>query len=145
MNEEESRVVDLKLQVARNDSTVDLVDIPSIEQGERKRLATAHLKKAEKSTRIIADMIYCKLEELVDTLLGSIGVANPDGDLFDLEAIVPRSICHAQIEALVMRVAFPVGVAYIRWGKRHENRPHAFEELKAVCPEVIFSSQDLNN
>jgi len=125
------------MQVSRDDATVGLVDIIKIEQKERARLSIAHLKKAQKSTQVIADKIYRKLEDLHDTLLESIGVrSSSESEVFDLEAIIPRSTCHAQIEALVMRVAFPVGTSYLRWGRNHPNRKLSFEELKRVCSEI---------
>jgi hypothetical protein len=137
MNGEDSRVVNLKARVATHDSTVGLVDILKIEHEERQTLAAAHLVKAQKSAVVIAEKIYGKLEQLHDTLLESIGVDySVESDFFDLDAIVPRSTCHAQIEALVMRVAFPVGVAYLRWGKLTKNRQHSIDELKQVCPET---------
>jgi hypothetical protein len=41
-----------------------------------------------------------------------------------------------------MRVAFPVGTAYLRWAKEHENRRLAFEELHVVCPEIEIHHEE---
>lgn len=35
-----------------------------------------------------------------------------------------------------MRIGYPLLFAFIKWGRSHENRAHALQELKDACPEI---------
>jgi len=146
ISKEDAIAYNLDRQVPYYKALFGYVDVPKIEGLERERLFKVHIARSQSSSALIARGIYSKLQEFQIALFESIGIQTEDEELaeqiFSIDNIIPLSECVAQVESLVMRVAYPVGVALLQWPHTHPNRKPSQQELTRVCPEVVITDSN---
>lgn len=109
-----------------------------------------HLQQIEDTTEVIANSIYRKLTEYYQEVTSTLYSTDIDDDEeinSMLDKIYPYATCKAEVKSLVrsnpiilnlliMRTAFPLLVACVKWPRDHDQRKHALEELFSACPEL---------